>query len=391
MPEEATPAHQIVEAEIRAKGPITFARFMEIALYGEHGYYTASVSAGADYATSPQTHPAFGALIAGYLFKAWQALGKPETFDVAELGAGDGGLARDILDAVANGRDRADQIGRFGEALRYHAFDIRPQGDVCSVDEIRRLKSLVGCVISNELLDAFPTHMFAIRNGAVWECYVGIDVDGQMSFVEDTVSNEEIEDRVGEYVSVLPEGYRGEVNLEIASWANSVVRLLQSGYVLTIDYGCERDTLYHPARHEGSLRCYRDHVLGQNPFRYVGLQDITAHADFTAVHEALNRVGIESMSELKSQRDFLFDLGIDRYLRRVRKALVSDRYGRHGGDWVHESRALNALVDIRGLGDFRVAQHRYRAPEIDLSELETAPIFPQPALSNRHLRHVPYD
>ena len=74
MPDASTPARQIVETEIRANGPITFARFMEIALYGEQGYYTSSVNAGADYATSPQMHPAFGALIAGYLFRAWQSL-----------------------------------------------------------------------------------------------------------------------------------------------------------------------------------------------------------------------------------------------------------------------------------------------------------------------------
>ena len=107
MPEESTPARQIIEAEIRAKGPITFARFMEIALYGEHGYYTASVNAGADYATSPQMHPAFGSLIAGYLFKAWEALGEPGTFDAVELGAGNGGLVLDILDAVENGQGNA--------------------------------------------------------------------------------------------------------------------------------------------------------------------------------------------------------------------------------------------------------------------------------------------
>ncbi len=375
MPAQPTPAHQIVEAEIRAKGPITFARFMEIALYGEHGYYTSSVNAGADYATSPQMHPAFGALIAGYLFKAWQAVSEPEAFEVVELGAGDGGLARDILDAVKSGQSVSDQVNRFGDAFRYHAFDIRPRGDVRNADEVRRMEAVIGCVISNELLDAFPAHVFTVRDGGVLECYVGINDDGDLAFVEGEVSNDEIVDRVGEYASVLPEGYRGEVNLGVGEWAKTVVGLLKSGYVLTIDYGYERDTLYHPARYEGSLRCYRDHVLGQNPFRYVGLQDITAHVDFTAVDEALKRVGIEPMSDLKSQRDFLFDLGIDQYLRRIRKALVSSRYGENEDDWAAALRALNALVDTRGLGGFRVAQHRYNAPEIDLSELEMVPVF----------------
>ena len=391
MPEESTPARQIIESEIRAKGPITFARFMEIALYGEHGYYTASVNVGADYATSPQMHPAFGALIAGYLFKAWQALGEPATFDVVELGAGDGGLARDILDAVTKGQEREDQVERFGEALRYHAFDIRPRGSVRGIDELSELGSIVGCVISNELLDAFPAHIFTVRGGEVLECFVGIGSDGELAFVEDDVSSDEIVDRVGGIASMLPDGYRGEVNLGIGDWAAGVCSILERGYALTIDYGHERDTLYHPARIEGSLRCYRDHVLGQNPFRDVGLQDITAHVDFTAVEEALNRVGFESISDLKSQRDFLLDLGIDRYLRRVREALVSSRYGENECNRVNELRALNALVDTRGLGDFRVAQHRRCAPRFGLGGLEESPIFSLPRSSGRHLRRMPYD
>ncbi len=387
MPDEITPARQIVESEIRGNGPITFARFMEIALYGEHGYYTSSVNAGSDYATSPQMHPAFGALIAGYLFKAWATLGEPGTFDVVELGAGDGALANDVQDAVSRVRDTNDQRAQFSEALRYNAFDIRPRGLVHEVGELRRLKSVVGCVISNELLDAFPAHVFTVRNRKVLECYVGFGDTGELAFVEGDASTDEIVERVGDYTSILPEGYRGEVNLGIGEWASTVAGLLKSGYVLTIDYGYDRNTLYHPARYEGSLRCYRDHVLGQNPFRDVGLQDMTVHVDFTAVDEELERLGFESMGGLMTQREFLFDLGIGEHLRSVRKALV---LGRRDGDvsqWLPVLRALNALVDTRGLGDFRVVQHRRRAQRIDLARLESAPVFALPDLRAHHFAH----
>lgn len=391
MPEESTPARQIIEAEIRAKGPITFARFMEIALYGEHGYYTASINAGADYATSPQIHPAFGALIAGYLFKAWQALGEPATFDVVELGAGDGGLALDILDAVESGKQRDDQLDRFGEALRYHAFDLRPRGPVREIDELSELGSIVGCVISNELLDAFPAHIFTVRDGEVLECFVGIGGDRELAFVEGDASSDEIVDRVGEYASVLPKGYRGEVNLGIEAWTNGVAGLLKSGYVLTIDYGYERDTLYHPARYEGSLRCYRDHVLGQNPFRYVGLQDMTTHVDFTTVNEALLEAGLRKVSPLLTQRDFLFDMGIGDYIRQVRLELTKSAAETEVHRLTSELRGLNSLVDSRGLGDFRVSQFGVNAPSIELSDLEFAPAYRLPVSAPRHLSNFSYD
>ena len=391
MPEESTPARQIIEAEIRAKGPITFARFMEIALYGEHGYYTASVNAGADYATSPQMHPAFGSLIAGYLFKAWQALGEPATFDVVELGAGDGGLALDILDAVESGQGNGDQADRFGKALRYRAFDLRPRGSVRGIDELSELGSIVGCVISNELLDAFPAHIFTVRGGEVLECFVGIGGDGELAFVEGDVSSDEIVDRVGEYASVLPDGYRGEVNLGIEMWANSLVGVLKSGYVLTIDYGYERDTLYHPARREGSLRCYRDHVLGQNPFRDVGLQDMTAHVDFTAVREELREAGLREVSPLLMQRDFLFGLGIGDYIRQIRRELVKSVAEVEVHRLTSELRGLNSLVDSRGLGDFRVSQFGVNAPSIGVSDLEFAPAYRLPTPSPRHLSYFSYD
>ena len=118
---------------------------------------------------------------------------------------------------------------------------------------------------------------------------------------------------------------------------------------------------------------------------------MTTHVDFTAVGDALDAAGFESMGGLRTQRDLLFDLGIDQYLRQVREALVSGRYGEDESDWVPELRALNALVDIRGLGDFRVAKYHRNAPEVDLSELVTSPIFPLPRLSGRYLDHLPYD
>ncbi len=383
MPEESTPARQIIESEIRARGPVTFARFMEHALYGEHGYYTNSPDPGTDYATSPQMHPAFGALIAGWLFKAWQALGEPEVFDVLDIGAGEGGLARDILDAVEG--------DGFGDAIRYRAYDIVPRGDTLDAGELSSVEPIIGCVISNELLDAFPCHIFAIRSGGILESYVGLGDDGELVFLDGDLSTREIEDRVRPFLNRLPDGYRGEVNLGIADWASTVAQILRRGFVLTIDYGYARQALYHPDRYEGSLRCYHEHVLGQNPFRYVGQQDITAHVDFTVVDEALTKFGFEQLSPLRTQRDFLFDLGIGEYTRQVREQLAQPRDGSESYQLTWELRSMNALVDPRGLGNFRVAQYGIDAMSVDLEGLETSPQFARPSRSSRHLAGRPYD
>ena len=394
MPDEITPARAIVESEIRANGPITFARFMEIALYGEHGYYSNVPNPSADYATSPQMHPAFGALIAAWLFSAWRSLGEPQRFDVVELGAGDGGLATDILDAFSEEHGRsedADTIDRFRRALTYRPLDIRPRGSARSTEELAGSEPIVGCVISNELLDAFPTHIFTIRNCKVLECYVEIGAEGALRFVEDEVSDIEISTRVGKLVSILPDGYRGEVNLRIEDWASNVAGILERGYVLSIDYGHERDALYHPSRTEGSLRCYRDHVLGQNPFRDVGLQDITSHVDFTAVDDALRDAGLSKLKPHTTQRDFLFDLGFGAYARQLRSELEQTRYANDDNRLNQELRALNSLVDTRGLGAFKVAQHTRDAPPISLDGLEHAPLFRLPGLTSRHSRFLPYD
>ncbi len=371
MPEKSTPARQFIESEIRACGPITFARFMEIALYGEHGYYTNSPNPGSDYATSPQMHPAFGALIAGWLFNAWKALGEPEAFDVVEIGAGDGGLARDVLDAVFG----VDTHNRFASALRYRPYDIRPRGSVLGMDALTALEPIVGCVISNELLDAFPCHIFTIRDSAVLESYVGLGPDDELAFVDGNVSRVEIEDRIGPIVNKLPDGYRGEINPGIGNWASTAAQILRRGYLLTIDYGYARQALYHPDRTEGSLRCYRDHVLGQNPFRDVGLQDITAHVDFTAVDEALKKFGFERLAPLITQRDFMFDLGIGDYILQVRQQLAQPLGESESYRLTEELRSMNAVIDPRGLGGFKVAQYGIDAKLMELEGLETSKMF----------------
>ena len=131
--------------------------------------------------------------------------------------------------------------------------------------------------------------------------------------------------------------------------------------------------------------------MGQNPFQGVGLQDITSHVDFTTVDQALHRFGFDKTSPLETQRDFLLDLGFGAYIRKVRRESVRASSANDARRLAAEMRGLNALVDVRGLGAFKVAQYALDAPQMNLDGLETSPVFQLPRPQSHHLSSLPYD
>ncbi len=349
-----------IRQRIIDSGPITFAEFMEAALYSpKGGYYTrlasspASTQSGGppDYFTSPMAHPAFGALIAVQLRDMWQHMARPAIFTVVELGAGDGLLARDVT-AYA---DRLDPA--FAGALEYLAVDRVPRLDayypVRGPDRVP--SSITGCILSNELLDAMPVHRFVIEMGGPRELYVGLEGD-RFCEVVGPPSTPAIADRLGESARGLPDGYRGEVNLGIdAWWADLVSGTLASGYVLTIDYGYDRGNLYAPARWRGTLRCYYRHSHVDDPLARVGRQDMTSHVDFTAVDEALSRKGL-NVAGHTSQGEFLTRLGAGHFVETLRSRGMSHF------DHAANRAGILELLDPQGMGGFRVAVHARNAP-----------------------------
>ena len=349
-----------IRQRISESGPITFAEFMEAALYSpKGGYYTrlaaspSSPQSGGppDYFTSPMAHPAFGALIAVQLRDMWQHMAGPAEFTVVELGAGDGLLARDVT-AYA---ERLDPD--FAGALEYLAVDRVPRHDAYyPVRDFEQVpSSITGCLLSNELLDAMPVHRFVIEKDELRELYVGVEGD-RFCEVVGPPSTPAMADRLGKLARGLSDGYRGEVNFGIDSWwADMVSNTLDSGYVLTVDYGHDRGQLYAPARWRGTLRCYYRHSHVDDPLARVGQQDMTAHVDFTAVDEALGRKGI-NVAGHATQGEFLARLGATGFLESLR-----------GRGMSHFDQAANRagileLLDAQGMGGFRVAIHARNAP-----------------------------
>ena len=308
---EHTPEDEI-RRRIESNGPITFAEFMEVALYHPNGgYYThdRQETTYGDYYTSPSAHPAFSALIAVQLEAMWKALNRPTPFHVVEIGAGSGIMVRDITEYARQ------HLPEFVNAMRYMTVDK-------ARDETPR--GVVGCVLSNELIDAFPVHRFEIRDGLVVELFVDINADGRLHTVAGEPSTPLLAGRLDKLGVELPEGTRGEIGLRIGPWARQVAEIVERGFVHTIDYGYEANELYSPKRSRGTLQTYYKHTSGSSPYQWIGRQDITAHVDFTTVVEEGRAAGLRPLC-LMTQAEYLERLGLKIWGDRLRNRDMSPR------------------------------------------------------------------
>ncbi len=360
---------------------MTFAEFMELALYWpDGGYYPrlGAVTPPQDYYTAPMAHPAFGALIALQLEEMWRLIGEPSRFTVVEQGAGTGRLAADI-------RDFSQHLDpSFRRALQYIGVDRAGGFEPFSMEDAAD-SNIVGCILSNELLDAFPVHRVTVRDGKLLEIYLTRQEDRLVELL-DNVSTDDIRARLESEDVHLAEGQVAEVCLELEPWARQAAMMLQRGFVLTIDYGYPSADLYDVRRSQGTLRCYYRHTLTGNPYEHIGEQDITAHVDFTAVASLGQRYGLEPYP-LLSQASFLNNLGLSLLMER----LHSENLGQRERD--ANRMAMLELARPGGMGDFKVlaqgkgiAGHRlsgvYGASEEWRQRVRGLPL---PRLSGQHV------
>ncbi|MGH7146428.1 MAG: class I SAM-dependent methyltransferase [Nitrospiraceae bacterium] len=328
----------VILADIRSSGPITFARFMEHALYHpEFGYYTRPTDAAGedrigwdgDYYTSFDVHPILAQALARQVRQIDEQLGSPDPFTVVEMGPGKGLLARDFLAACE--KDSPTLFAR----LRYVLIERSPAmiaeqrrvlapwlvfGNVSWLNSLSELTtdSLTGVVLSNELVDAFPVHRIRIAQGEPREVYVD-EAGGR--FVErlGPLSTPDLSAylrRLAAMDITLPEGYTTEINLEAMAWMREVARVLGRGMALTIDYGHTAQDRYGPARSRGTLLCYWKQLTSEDPLTRVGLQDLTAHVDFTTLVAVGEKAGLH-LTGFTNQMSFLMSLGVEQALERL--------------------------------------------------------------------------
>jgi SAM-dependent MidA family methyltransferase len=331
-----------IREAIADHGPITFAEFMEHALYGPGGFYERPpVGARGHFVTSPHVHAIFAELLLRALRDLWEGLGRPEPVAVVEAGAGDGTLAGALLD-LAN---------RLGPPLAYAAVERSPGAreelariPVPTVERLDELEPLEpGVLLANELLDNLPFRRVRMTAGGTVEIRVGVGPDRLVEVEHpcdpDLVSR----------TPPLALGAEAAVPEAALAFVDDVARTLRRGYALLIDYGSAEG----PA---GEVHGYREHGVVEDILADPGGADVTAGVDFGAISARARAGGLEVAGPV-TQTDALRALGFDRWsdLQRERQAEASVGAATRTDAvriWEGRSRA-SLLVDTGGLGRLR--------------------------------------
>lgn len=311
---------QIIIEKIKKEGPMSFCEFMEMALYyPSKGYYMSDgkrVGKSGDYYTSPHVSSLYGRILGKQLEEMWHLL-NDGPFTIVEHGAGNGQLCHDILNYLKENVSLYEHLKYYivekSEAMNLKAQDLIKEKTIW-LEEIEELEPVNGCILSNELIDNFPVHLVVMEN-ELMEVFVDFKAD----FVEILKpASKEIQNHLAVQQIVLPKGYRTEINLIAAEWIQNVAAKLNRGFVITVDYGFPSYELYAPQRNSGTLACYYQHTSGNSPYCNVGLQDITAHVNFSALHFWGKQKGLECTG-FCNQSYFMRALGLVSDLREIEK------------------------------------------------------------------------
>jgi SAM-dependent MidA family methyltransferase len=310
----------LIRAEIDAAGgALDFARYMELALYAPGlGYYSAGATkfgAAGDFVTAPE----LGFVFARCLARALAPTLVATHGDILELGPGSGALAVDMLLEL----ERLDALpGRY--RLLESSADLRERQRASILLHCPHLEKRVewldqppmnawsGCLIANEVIDALPVRLFALRDEGLFERGVGFDA-GQAFVWQERAADPALLAAVADAVGAggnLPRPYLSEVRPLVGPWFAEVARHLQQGTALFIDYGYSHAGYYAPQRSEGTLRCHYRHRAHDDPLILPGLQDITAWVDFDGLEQAASAAGF-AVTGNGSQAEFLVAHGLD--------------------------------------------------------------------------------
>jgi SAM-dependent MidA family methyltransferase len=318
VPSEEARAHsealaRHIRAEIeRSGGWISFARYLELALYAPGmGYYMAGASklgTDGDFVTAPEISPLFGRSLARQVTQVLRA-SRPE---VLEVGAGSGALAAALLSELESlgALPARYLILELSPDLRQRSRDTLANAVPHLLERVAWLNQLPpsfrGCVVGNEVLDAMPFHVIETRGAEVLEAGVAAAEAGGFRWSHRPAAGHLL---ASARKLDLPDRYTTEIGLAAGGFARSIAAMLEGGVAFLIDYGFPRHEYYHPQRDRGTLMCHYRHRAHDDPFFLPGLQDITTHIDFTSIAEAA--VGADlNLLGYTTQARFLVNCGI---------------------------------------------------------------------------------
>lgn len=293
-------------------GAVDFSEFMQRVLYEPGlGYYAAGhrkFGAGGDFVTAPEMGALFGQCLAR---QCEEVLGELAGGDVLEFGAGTGALAAQLLESLRDAGRLPDQYCILELSAELRERQRRTIAGQCP-DLLPRCRWLdrlpdrfEGVVIANEVLDAMPVERFRVTAA-------GLEI------IQVTWTGEEFGETTrpaapGELAEIaalnLPAGYESEAGVLAQQWVAGISDWLARGVVLIIDYGFPEHEFYHPERAAGTLMCHYRHRAHTDPYRHIGLQDITAHLDFSALARRASGAGIDVLG-FTHQAAFLLSLGL---------------------------------------------------------------------------------
>lgn len=318
---QRSPLIQVIRDEIGVHGPITFARFMEQALYHpEHGYYSSgrcAIGRHGDFFTSVSVGPLFGQMLAAQFAEIWDTLDRPNDFVIVEQGSHHGELAMDVLEAA-----RARSPDFFG-ALRYRIVEpfpvlqrrqegvLRPFAAKTEWrGSLQEMEPFCGVHFSNELLDALPVHLLCAagdRGARQWhERFVDWTSRG-FAFVARPLSDVRLQARLATIPPAPPGGYETEISLATLDWIEALAPKLRRGVVLVADYGLTRPDFYKPSRTAGTLQSYAQHRALRSPLEDVGESDMSTHVEWTSLAERAEECGLR-VAGFTDQHHFLTGL-----------------------------------------------------------------------------------
>lgn len=311
-----------MRAEIdQANGILPFARYMELALYAPGlGYYSAGArkfGTRGDFVTAPEVSPLFSRCIARSCSAVLAQLGGG---DLLEVGAGTGRMAVDLLRELET---QAQLPGRY--LILERSGDLRERQRELLLREVPQLLHLVhwldappttawrGMLVANEVLDALPVTLFGWRRGAVVE--YGVSWKHDRMVWRERPAEPTMAARVNGWAASFDwnDDYRSEFNPSLGPWLAGLTERLVVGAALFVDYGYPRREYYHHERARGTLLAHYRHRAHADPLLLPGLQDLTAHVDFTAVAEAADALGL-AVGGFSSQAQYLLDVGIEQLL-----------------------------------------------------------------------------